>query len=462
VLGEFETILAEARANGGQLTLKEITALAADWYRQAVAEWGDDPDKVGDLHIWEELLLDQVEKAEDEVRDPTRRAIVHLKPEDLAEATHLLKAHRYPTYPHSVTRVARAIFDMKFRFIDEMRRRLDGDWTPDTTLDKLPIVAPRAAPDAAPKVTFQGLVSAWAAETETTGKALYDRRRTAVMLSDFLGHDDAGLVTPDDVVKWKEARLAAGRSTKTVANDIGELRPIWTWARANRKLAFTENPFAGLAPKTKKRGGLRVRGPYTEEEARQLLESARPERDAPLRWLPWCLCFTGARLGELTQSVKEDVQHHEGGAWFVHIHAQGPGRTLKTMQSERMVPLHPALITEGFVRYVQGLPAGSPLFPDLKPDKFGTLKGTATKKHGYWVRHSVGITDKTKDPAHAWRHRFEDEARRAGVPQNVTDGLMGHLNAANEAEGYGRGFRFMPDTTAPWVAKMASPMPTSC
>ena len=69
----------------------------------------------------------------------------------------------------------------------------------------------------------------------------------------------------------------------------------------------------------------------------------------------------------------------------------------------------------------------------------------------------IQITDRTKDPAHAWRHRFEDQARRAGVPQNVTDGLLGHLNAMNESEGYGRGFRFMPDATAPWLDKMASP-----
>jgi hypothetical protein len=123
-----------------------------------------------------------------------------------------------------------------------------------------------------------------------------------------------------------------------------------------------------------------------------------------------------------------------------------------------MVPLHPALIAEGFLRYVQGLSAG-PLFPNVRPDKFGSRGGTATKSYGRWVRKTVRITDKTKDPAHAWRHRFEDQARRAGVPQNVTDGLMGHLNAANEAEGYGRGFRFMPDATAPWVAKMASPLP---
>ena len=171
------------------------------------------------------------------------------------------------------------------------------------------------------------------------------------------------------------------------------------------------------------------------------------------------LCFTGARLGEVTQAVREDTQRDgSGGPWFIHIHSEGDGRTLKTVHSERMVPLHSALIAEGFLSYVDGLPAGASLFGDLIPDKFGTLKGTATKKHGRWVRRTVGITDRTKDPAHAWRHRFEDQARRAGVPQNVTDGLLGHLNAMNESEGYGRGFRFMPDATAPWLDKMASPL----
>ena len=130
--------------------------------------------------------------------------------------------------------------------------------------------------------------------------------------------------------------------------------------------------------------------------------------------------------------MREDVRREGEGPWFIHLHAEGDARSLKYPQSERMVPLHPALVAEGFLAYVQALRPGSPLFPDLRPDTFGTLKGTATKKHGRWVRKVVGITDTTKDPAHAWRHRFEDQARRAGVPQNVTDGLLGHLNAANE------------------------------
>jgi integrase len=300
-------------------------------------------------------------------------------------------------------------------------------------------------------------VAAWAAESGTAGKALYDRGRTANLLSTFLGHDDAARVTADDVVRWKEARLVAGRSTKTVANDIGELRPIWSWGRRNRKLTFAENPFAGLAPRTK-RQSRRPRGPYTEDEARRLLTAARAETDASLRWLPWVLCFTGARLGEVTQADKEDIQREGDVPWFVHIHNEGEGRTLKTVHSERMVPLHTALIAEGFLRYVEALPVGASMFGDLRPDTFGTLKGTATKKHGRWVRRTVGIVDKTKDPAHAWRHRFEDQARRAGVPQNVTDALLGHFNPMNESESYGRGFRFMPDATAQWIEKMASPL----
>ena len=76
--------------------------------------------------------------------------------------------------------------------------------------------------------------------------------------------------------------------------------------------------------------------------------------------------------------------------------------------------------------------------------------------HAQWVRKVGGITDKFRDPAHAYRHLFEDRARAAGVPQNVADALMGHLNAANEAEGYGRGFKFMPETTAEHVARLSS------
>jgi integrase len=451
----FEAIIAAAQIGGDRLTQREIDAMCGEWYRAESATWGDDPGSFGDLDVYESLLHDQVEDTEDDA--DAEYAAIRLTPHDRNEARALLAARGYLADAGSVDRLGEALFRTKLTFAEALKRRQGGDWSPDPALARFPALAPRKAPEAAPQaITVDDLIVAWGAETGTLGKALYDRIRTGKLLTTFVGHTDAARITADDAVAWKEARLAAGRSVKTVANDIGELRPIWKWGRANRKLTFADNPFAGIAPRSRKHGR-RVRGPYTEEEASRLLHAARGEADASLRWLPWALCFTGARLGELTQAVQEDVQRDGAELWFIHLHAEGEGRTLKTPHSERKVPLHPALITEGFLAHVQGLRTGSPLFPDLRPDTFGTLKGTATKKHGRWVRRTVGISDKTKDPAHAWRHRFEDQARRAGVPQNVTDGLMGHLNAANESEGYGRGHRFMPDVTAPWVAKMAAP-----
>jgi integrase len=445
IITRWEAILAAARAGGSTLTQREIEALCGEWYRNECDTWGTDPGRSEDWSLYEDDLFDRVERFE----DPEENAVVpiedrlRLRPTDRTEAAIILEAHGLFADTDSVTRFAKSLFRTKIDFAAEMKRRAEGDWSPDATLGRFPPVEPRRAREAplgVPKVamTIEALVAAWAAETGTSGKALYDREQTAKMFAAFLGHHDAARVTADDVVRWKEARLAAGRSTKTVANDIGELRPIWAWGKVNRKLSFAENPFAGLAPRSKK-GARRARDPCTEDDARKLLTAARREDDASLRWLPWVLCFTGARLGEVTQAAKEDIQREgAAGPWFIHLHAEGEGRTLKTVHSERMVPIHSALIEEGLLRHVASLPAGSPLFSDLHPDKFGTLKGTATKKHGRWVRKVVGITDQRKDPAHAWRHRFEDQARRAGLPQNVTDALLGHLNPMNESEGYGR------------------------
>jgi integrase len=130
--------------------------------------------------------------------------------------------------------------------------------------------------------------------------------------------------------------LSGGRrlavvSAKTVANDLDELSPIWHWAKTNRKLSG-DNPFTGLAPRVP-RTSRRPRVPFTDDEARRILHAARSMRGL-LRWLPWVLCFTGARLGEVCQAVKEDVRRDDAdGPWLIHLHAEGEGRTLRTPQA---------------------------------------------------------------------------------------------------------------------------------
>lgn len=456
-LDRFDAILGSARAkvNGTRaaLTIKQITAAVGVAYRAKAAKYADDPGTVQRWEEWGSYYSDffvPEDGDDDGPRFFTSDGAIR------AEAEDILTAQGITADPASVRQAAEVWAREQIHFAQIMARRAGGDWRVSDGSERFPGVATEVAE--APKVPLGVLLNGWAAETGKTGKALYDRERTVAAFVAFLGHDDAAKVTADDVVRWKEARIAAGRSLKTVANDLNELSPIWRWAKLNRKLTFAENPFAGLAPK-KKSTSTRPRGPYSLDEAQRLLTLARGEKGA-LRWLPWLLCFTAARVGEACQSTKEDVAPIAAlpGWWALHIHEDGPGRSLKTPQSRRYVPLHPALIREGFLAYVDSLPAGSPLFPDIPLDKFKTRRGKGSNIHAEWVRGVGAVTDKFKDPAHAWRHLFEDRARAAGVPQNVTDALMGHLNVANEAEGYGRGFKFMPETTAAFVQRMPSPL----
>ncbi len=120
----------------------------------------------------------------------------------------------------------------------------------------------------------------------------------------------------------------------------------------------------------------------------------------------------------------EDVRE-EHGVWLIDI---GPGRRRKTGSSVRRVPLHPALIAEGFIAYAATKGPSVRLFPV-----------NADQNVARWVREKVGITDQTKDPSHAWRHWFEDEGRAAGIPEEIRDALAGHANTSIGRQ-YGNGY----------------------
>ncbi|WP_091680799.1 hypothetical protein [Methylocapsa palsarum] len=79
--------------------------------------------------------------------------------------------------------------------------------------------------------------------------------------------------------------------------------------------------------------------------------------------------------------------------------------SLKNENSERAVPLHPAIIESGFLRFLNAARSG-PMFPGLAADRFGNRGGNGTKVIGRWVR-GLGLTDERLSPSHSWRHRFK-------------------------------------------------------
>jgi integrase len=92
------------------------------------------------------------------------------------------------------------------------------------------------------------------------------------------------------------------------------------------------------------------------------------------------------------------------------------------------IPLHPAILTEGFLGYVKSVPADGALFPNLPPDAFGKRSGVATKRISKWLR-AVGVTDSRKD-FHSWRHTFITECRNAHIDEEISPEGRGASAAA--------------------------------
>lgn len=140
-----------------------------------------------------------------------------------------------------------------------------------------------------------------------------------------------------------------------------------------------------------------------------------------LRWVPLLCAYSGARVAEACQLRAEDIVTVDGITAMRFSSEAGP---LKTASSERIVPLHPAVVEASFLAFVATVKAG-PLFADLKPDKFGSRGGTGTKVIGPWVR-GLGLTDERLASNHSWRHRLKTLGRRHGLAGDIVDAIVGH------------------------------------
>jgi integrase len=459
-LAKIEREFTAARAALGperRLTHREVVALCGALYRETVEHWEDDPGTPEGWELFASHLHDALE------RDDATGEVVGPNAPDFEDAETLARQHGITPDADSVRRIAVALYGTRMKAADTLRRRAEGDYSPDTHAPTFPPIATPATTVAKPPgLSAKGeplsgpkLLELWAAEVRPAPATVDKYAATFRSLARILGFDDVRRITADDVVRFKEARSAEKRSAKTIADDVLSAGAVLRWAVKNRKV--TDNPFAGMAPKVKRRGEA-PRDPYSDDDAKRILIAARHETGA-LRWLPWLLCFTGARLGELAELRRCDVRQ-DSGVTILDIRPT-EARAGKNETMQRMIPLHPALIAEGFLRYVAALPAdpAGPLFPSLVPSKDGTRTTNAQAAHGRWMREVVGIKDPRKAPAHSWRHRMEDALRIARVSQEAQDAITGRHNPRNAGAGYGKGFRGMPDEVLKDLERVPSPVP---
>ena len=424
------------------------------------------------------------------LRDVLRKDIAEARPEDPAEIEDALAAarvegagiaHTEHGWMHAEPELRRVLEDFGFEGPPDALRSVGVEFMRAALLERVrimeariagqggditlrnPVLAaasPLAAPPPRPAPTreplkAETLLDAWAAERRPSRATQEKYAGAFKRVGAAIKQQDVRRWTPEDVVKFKQGRLKAGRDPKTIADDVLAGGAVCRWAITNRLLDV--NPFAGMAPKVSRRGEP-ARDPYDDDDTKRILTAARQE-SGWLRWGPWLLAFSGARVGEIAEMRRRDVRK-DGGVWILDIRPTVQ-REGKNETFQRMLPLHPAVIAEGFLGYVEGLPADptKPLFPALPADPRGARVVPAQSKMGRWMRGTVGITDPRKAPAHSWRHRMEDELRKVRALPEVQDAITGRYNPRNAGAGYGKGFRGMPAEVLEDLGRIPSPVP---
>jgi len=115
---------------------------------------------------------------------------------------------------------------------------------------------------------------------------------------------------------------------------------------------------------------------------------------------------------------------------------------LKNASSNRPVPIHSALITLGFLEFVERQrEAGHVhLFPEMKWDerkKRDKSYKVSQRFTNWWAIHSRLIVPDGKKSFHSFRHTVTDRLRNSGAQEAIIDALTGHATPGQGAK-YGR------------------------
>lgn len=102
---------------------------------------------------------------------------------------------------------------------------------------------------------------------------------------------------------------------------------------------------------------------------------------------------------------------------------------MKTEGSRRRVPLHPDLISLGFLEYAGNLPANGQLFPHLKASPAGFYGANWGKAWAKYLREVAHVYSPAS-PSHGFRHTFKTLSRGAGIPEDIHDAITGHSDGS--------------------------------
>ncbi len=447
--------LAKVEARWRQLSVGEISlsqkqavAMAGEIYRAVVAEEEDNPGDPGQreralildrLHLRPEKIK-AIRVTKDDARFQEFIARTKTYRNDRAIEAYLSR-HGYRIDEASMTLLRKAVADAVLQAKEHILKLSEGDYRPDPNADRFPaldLTPKRGNGEELGKFGLLQVFEDYVAERQQAASTYKKWRGLIAKVAAEV--PDIRDLTSDWVVDWKDRLLRTGLSAVYVRDShLASLRATCEWAKGNRRI--TINPLDGITVLAPQKTTTRQKW-FTAQEAAIILKGTlvappsrcRQEMKAAYRWIPWLCAYTGARVGEIAQLRKEDIQTHDG---YMLIWITPEAGSTKN-RNPRFVAVHPHLIDQGFLTFIEKRKSG-PIFynPSLhRGGKAGNAQyNKVSERLAAWVR-KLGVDDPRIRPNHAWRHLFKTEARGVFMDVGARDYMQGHV-PVTEGERYG-------------------------
>ncbi|MBT0652906.1 site-specific integrase [Geomobilimonas luticola] len=167
------------------------------------------------------------------------------------------------------------------------------------------------------------------------------------------------------------------------------------------------------------------------------------------QWIPVIGMYSGMRLDEICQLYLEDIVDIEGIPCF-DINDKGD-KKLKNKTSRRIIPVHPRLLKDGLLEYVENMRKGGQvrLWPNLIKRRDGY-----SHDFGKWYQrfNRKYVTDDTRKVFHSFRHTVADHMKQKGVSDTVIAEILGHAHDSIAMGRYGK--RYQPQVLLDALLKL--------
>ncbi|GAB7448224.1 DUF6538 domain-containing protein [Enterobacter kobei] len=267
----------------------------------------------------------------------------------------------------------------------------------------------------------------------------------------------------EDLDQLIEKALEAGESLMTkdaIGRHMASLGSMLNWAC--KETYLIANPVENVLAKRKKTARSQDDRYQFDDDDLELIFSAywfktgegvpnkfgryidfRPYR----YWLPLLALYSGGRMNELCQLYLSDIRMSENGVAYLDFNldspdkvmdteATGAGKSLKTLNALRQVPIHPRLIELGFLEYVKALKADGQerVFPELTFNKIKGYRGYASKWFNeLYFGKKLELDRNGKKVFHSFRHNYVNNLDRLELSERMIAQLVGHVRGNTTA-----------------------------